>query len=174
MAASRRLAFMALTFVIGGVLGAAGGAGAMLVAYPFLFPPPVSADAAPAALPDAAAAITFRFDDSAPGRDAVHWANGSGRVMRTAQGWVLRLDADFKAGPGPNFWIYLNTRAVGDERDFEGDSGRVRIAPLKSFAGAQNFVLPASIDPTGFHSVTIWCESFSQYIASGALQRPAG
>jgi hypothetical protein len=166
--------FTVLVFVLGGVLGAAGGAGAMLVAYPFLFPPPVSADAAPAALPDAAPAIAFRFDESAPGRDAVHWANGSGRVVKTAQGWVLRLDADFKAGPGPNFWIYLNTRAVGDERDFKGDARRVKLAPLKSFEGAQNFVLPPSIDPAEFHSVTIWCESFSQYIASGSLQRLAG
>lgn len=161
-----------LTFGLGGALGALAGAAAMLIAFPYLFPPAPANDTAPSPI-DAAAATrtTFAFDMNAPGRDSVHWANGSGAVVPTAQGAVLRLEADFEAGPGPNYWIYLNTRPVGEERDFNADSGRVRIAKLKSFTGAQNYVLPAGIDPAKFHTVTIWCESFGAYIGSAVLKR---
>ena len=162
-----------LAFVGGGALGAVAGAGAMLTAYPFLFPPPASADALPLARADAAPRSTFRFDETAAGRDPVHWADGSGQLIRGDEGWILRLDADFKAGPGPNFWLYLNTRAVAEEGDFNADAGRVRLAKLRSFEGAQNYLLPASIDPTQFHTVTVWCESFGAYIASGALRHGA-
>jgi len=156
-----------IAFAAGGLLGAATGAVGMLVAFPFLFPPAPASDAAPAA---AATSASFRFDEQATGRDAVHWADGNGAVLRTEAGWVLRLEGDVKAGPGPNYWIYLNTRPVGEENDFTADAGRVRLAKLRSFEGAQNYLLPPGIDPTAFHTVTIWCESFSQYIGSGTLQ----
>jgi len=159
-------------FVVGGALGIIAGAGGMLVAFPFLFPPPVVNDAAPKSVEAAAPAIiSFKLDETAPGRDPAHWANGSGAIIHTAQGMVLRLNGDFEAGPGPNFWIYLNTRAVGEEKDFNADAGRVKIAPLKAFKGAQNFVLPEGVDPARFHTVTIWCESFSAYIGSGPLRK---
>lgn len=157
-----------LVFLVGLVLGGIAGAGGMLIAFPFLFPPPVAADPAPAV--DAAApALAFRFDEKAPGRDPIHWADGTGRIVRTAQGWMLRFEGDFRAGPGPNFWVYLNTAPVGEEKDFRADAGRVRVAPIKSFTGAQNFMLPAGLDPAKFHTVTIWCESFGVYIGSAAI-----
>jgi hypothetical protein len=161
-----------VTFGLGGAFGALAGAAAMLIAFPFLFPPAPADDAAPAPIDAGAAArTTFVFDANAPGRDSIHWANGSGAFVSTAHGQVLRLEADFEAGPGPNYWIHLNTRPVGDERDFEADAARVRIAKLKSFKGAQNYALPSGIDLARFHTVTIWCESFGAYIGSAALKR---
>ncbi len=161
-----------MTFILGGIFGLIAGAGGMLTVYPFVFPPPVVNEAAPRPVDAAAPAmISFKLDESAPGRDPVHWANGSGAIIRTAQGAVLRLNGDFEAGPGPNFWIYLNTRAVGEEKDFNADAGRVKIAPLKSFKGSQNFMLPEGLDPAKFHTVTIWCESFGAYIGSGMLKK---
>src|SRR5262245_6553819 len=141
----------------------------MLVAFPFLFPPPVVSEPAPVG---AASRIgTFRFDEKAPGRDLVHWASGSGSVYRSGGATVLRFDDDFKAGPGPNYWIYLNTVPVGDTATFKADAGRVRIAQLKSFTHGQNYVLPPDIELGRFHTVTIWCESFSVYIGSATLPR---
>lgn len=155
-----------LWFLIGALLGTAAGAGGMLIAFPYLFPPAPASDAAPTGT----AAAVFRFDEQAPGRDAVHWADGTGMLLKTEAGWALRLENDFKAGPGPNYWIYLNTKPVGRNSEFTADAGRARLVKLRSFEGAQNYLLPADIDPTRFHTVTIWCESFSQYIGSGALK----
>ncbi|MFN3565803.1 MAG: DM13 domain-containing protein [Burkholderiaceae bacterium] len=161
-----------MIFGLGGALGASVGAAAMSIALPCLFPPAPANDAVPSPIDTAAATrTTFVFDTNAPGRAGVPGATGSGAVVPTAQGAVLRLEADFEAGPGPNYWIYLNTRPVGEERDFNADSGRVRIAKLKSFKGAQNYALPAGVDPAKFHTVTIWCESFGAYIGSAVLKR---
>lgn len=159
-------------FLIGLVIGTVGGAGGMLIAFPFLFPPPVANEAMPISAEAAPSTrITFRFDEKAPGRDPIHWANGTGAVVRTAQGVMIRFEQDFEAGPGPNYWIYLNTVAIGEEKDFNADRGRVKIAPIKSFRGAQNFSVPEGVDPAKFHTVTVWCESFGAYIGSAVLSR---
>lgn len=160
----------AIAFLIGAVLGVIAGAGGMLIAFPFIFPLPVVAEKAPSATV-ASVVGTFKFDETAPGRDAVHWANGTGAVYRADGAVVLRFDDSFEAGPGPNYWIYLNTAPVGDEAAFKADAGRVKIAPLKSFTGGQNFTVPANLDIAKFHTVTIWCDSFSVYIGSAVLPK---
>jgi len=72
-----------MVFVPGGILGIAVGAGGTLIAFPFLFPPPVANDAAPKPVDAAAPAmIAFRLDETAPGRDPVHWADGSGVLKK--------------------------------------------------------------------------------------------
>jgi hypothetical protein len=161
---------LALAFLAGAVLGTVAGAGSMLIAFPFLFPPPVVAERAPV---EAASSQfgTFQFDERAPGRDLVHWANGSGAVYRSGGAIVVRFGDDFKAGPGPNYWIYLNTVPVRDTASFKADTGRVRIAQLKSFTAGQTYALPPGIDVGRFHTVTIWCESFSVYIGSAVLPK---
>lgn len=172
----RRLGFTSFAFWFGSVGGLLAGAAAMLIAFPFIFPPPVLDEAPPPAeiLADPAAGrarMPFEFDRDAPGRDFIHWANGTGALIRTKHGWVLRLDAEFEAGPGPNYWIYFNARPVGDENDFNADAARVKVSPLRAFKGGQNYPVPYAIDPEAFHTVTIWCESFGVYIGSAALKK---
>jgi hypothetical protein len=164
-----------LVFLIGLIVGAAAGAGGMLVAFPFLFPLPVVDEKAPAVIGTERVAPlgTFKFDETAPGRDSVHWANGSGSLLRSGAMTIVRLEDDFEAGPGPNYWICLNTTPVGDEATFLADAGRVKIAPLKSFRRGQNYALPDGLELGRFVTLTIWCESFSAYIASATLPKPA-
>lgn len=157
-------------FVIGMIIGLAAGAAGMLVAFPFLFPPPVVAENAPRTSTDAARLVgSFRFDDMAAGRDAIHWANGTGGIYRDGAMTVLRLDDNFETGPGPAYWVYLNTTPVGEELDFTADAARVKVAPLKSFTGGQNYMLPADVNIGDFQTVTIWCEAFGAYIGSAPL-----
>lgn len=168
-----------IAFLVGGFLGAVAGAGAMLVAFPFLFPPPALNEAPPqAAAGDGTTAAArlgnFEFDRNAPGRDPIHWANGTGGIYRSGDGLVLRFDPNFEAGPGPNFVIYLNTTAVGEENAFNADTGRLKLASLRSFTGAQNYTLPADIDLSRYHTVTIWCETFGVYIGSAVLPKGTG
>ena len=158
-------------FLAGGVLGALAGAGAMLLAFPFLFPPPqVNETVAAIAGRDLAALVETRFREGVAGQDAAHWGRGGLRAYRAADGNVLiELQQDFEVGPGPNFWVYLNTRrGIDDEAGFEADDGRRRIAGLKSFTGSQVYTADAETF-AGAAAVTIWCESFGQYIASADL-----
>ena len=158
-------------FLAGGILGALAGAGAMLLAYPFLFPPTeVNETVGAIAGRDVAAIAETRFREGVAGQDAAHWGRGGLRAYPAADGNVLiELQPDFEVGPGPDFWIYLNTiGGVDDEAGFEADEGRQRIAQLKSFTGSQVYAIDAKLfADTG--AVTIWCESFGQYIASADL-----
>lgn len=160
-----------LIFIVGAIAGLIAGAGGMLIAFPFLFPLPVVNEKAPTSAAGSTVETlgSFRFDETAPGRDSVHWANGSGSVLRFGPMTIVRLEDDFVAGPGPNYWLYLNTTPVGDEETFLADGKRLKIAPLKSFERGQNYVLPEGVSLPDYATLTIWCESFSAYIASATL-----
>ena len=158
-----------IAFVVGGALGVVAGGVAMLVAFPFFFPPPaVNETVSAMAVTEVAAETRFREDSR--GQDAAHWGRGGVKIYADADGdYLLELQSDFEVGPGPNFWLYLNSvSGVEDEDDFLGDSKRVKVTKLKSFVGSQVYALPAS-DYAAARSVTIWCESFAQYIASADL-----
>ncbi len=160
-----------LAFIAGLLVGGAAGAGGMLVAFPFIFPPPVVAERPPQVSGESGASLlgSFRFDEMAAGRDAIHWANGTGGIYRDGDMTIVRFDDSFEAGPGPNYWVYLNTVPVGEEDAFNTDAGRLKLAPLKSFSGGQNYLLPPDVRVEDFHTVTVWCESFGVYIGSAVL-----
>jgi Electron transfer DM13 len=176
----RSLGLTRPAFMIGVVLGLAGGAGGMLIGFPFLFPPQPVDEAAPLAATElpAETRITspFRFDESARARDFLHWANGTGAIIRTPEGMVLRLNADFVTSAGPDYYIYLTTRSITNKADFAADTGKLELRKLKAFSGAQNYTLPKEvngkpIDLAAFHSVTIWCKFFNAYIGTALIEK---
>ena len=156
-------------FFVGGVFGLVAGAAAMLIAFPFLFPPPpLSESIAPDKIDSLLVSTAFRKD--VDGQDAAHWGEGDIKIYQGANGDILlELQGNFEVGPGPNFWLYLNTIAdVNNEEDFEEDAGRVRVTKLKSFSGSQVYSLP-EMEYQNAKALTIWCETFGQYIASANL-----
>ena len=156
------------TFIGGGVLGFIAGAGLMLIIFPFLFPP---APVDESVNGNGAELITqSHFRPDAPGQDAGHWGKGKLKTYRSADGFVLlELQADFEVGPGPNFWLYLNGAAdIDTEEDFYADESRIKVAKLKSFTGSQVYKISAE-DYKKAKSLTIWCETFGQYIASANI-----
>ena len=72
-----------LVLLVGLIVGAVAGAGGMLVAFPYLFPLPVVDEKVPteSAGGTLKSLGTFKFDETAPGRDRVHWANGTGTIF---------------------------------------------------------------------------------------------
>lgn len=162
-----------LIFLLGGVLGVVAGAGGMLVAFPFLFPPPVLNETVAEATTQQTTGVLIgeaMFRTDSPGQDPVHWGRGGIKLYRAADDQILlALQKDFKVGPGPNFWIYLNTQPdIDDEQDFRKDEARIKLTKLKGFEGAQVYTFSAAQLKTT-RAVTIWCETFSQYIASANL-----
>ena len=161
-------------FLLGGILGFGGGAGAMLIAFPFVFPPPeVNETVSGMSAADQALGESI-FREDAPGQDPAHWGKGAVKFYRAQNGGVLmELQSNFEVGPGPNFWIYLNSASgVDDENEFQADSSRVKVAKLKSFSGSQVYALDAQQFAQA-KAVTIWCESFNQYIASADIPEEA-
>jgi hypothetical protein len=176
----RALGLTKPALLIGLALGITGGAGGMLVAFPYVFPPEPVDEAAPLVAGDQPAdtrlVFSFRFDERAEARDFLHWANGGGMIIRTAEGFALHLDARFASAAGPDFRLYLNTRAIATKADFEGDAGKVEIRKLKAFKGSQTYALPREVagkplDPSAFHSVTIWCKFFNAYVGTAPIEK---
>lgn len=158
-----------VVFSLGVLLGLGAGAGIMLVAFPFLFPPPqVNETVTGAAGGEPGNLIgSTRFREGVSGQDRVHWGRGGVRFYRARDGDVLmEFQDDFEVGPGPNYWIYLNTHGgIDDETAFHADLDSAKVTKLKSFTGSQVYALNANQFASA-KAVTIWCETFNQYIAS--------
>lgn len=162
--------------LIGFIAGVVVGGGAMLIAFPFLFPPPVVNESLAEidGAVETQSILTGVFREDAPGQDFAHWAKGRLSIHHAAgdEAWI-QLESDFETSPGPNYWVYLNTQtAIDDESDFLADDQRVRLAKLKSFSGSQIYATSKS-DLAGKRAVTIWCESFDQYIGSADFEEPS-
>jgi Electron transfer DM13 len=160
------LARGALVFLIGGVLGLAGGFALGIFVYPYLF----LADIVATEKVDERAAGTVlargEFTHANPS-DPIHY--GKGRV--TIYGDVLHLEPDFEVGPGPKYHVYLVPEknvlpSTNVARTMFVDLGR-----LKAFKGSQNYSVPAGVDIAKFDSVVIWCEQFDVLISPAALKR---
>jgi hypothetical protein len=154
-----------LIFVLGGVLGLAGGFAAGIFVYPYLF------------LADIVA--TDRVDDAAQRKvvatgtfihanpsDPIHYGRGGLTVYEG----LLHLESDFEVGPGPKFHVYLVpetnvTTGTPVARTMFVDLGR-----LKAFKGSQNYPVPPGVELARYGSVVIWCEQFGVLISPAALK----
>lgn len=155
-------------FLIGGILGTLAGAGAMLVAFPYIFKPPMVNEIVDQAGAELVVASSFR--QNVAGHDPAHWGRGDVKLYRTGDGnYLLEFQANFEVGPGPNLWLYVNTADnIDQETDFLADKRRVRITKIKSFEGSQVYKLTVE-QMQDAKAVTVWCETFGQYIASANL-----
>ena len=156
-------------FLVGGIAGFVGGLGVMLAAFPFLFPPPMVNETVSNATYELVHESQFR--QNVIGHDIVHWGRGDVAIYRKPDGnYAIEFRANFEVGPGPNFWIYVNSgQDINDELDFLNDVNRVRLTKIKSFRGSQVYEV-SEADMKAGGAITIWCESFNQYIASANYQ----
>lgn len=162
-----------IIFIVGALLGIAGGFAAGIFAYPFLFLNDIVAnEQVPGAegnqVAGAGAVVATGTFIHANPNDPIHY--GKGRV--TAYPELLHLEADFEVGPGPKYHVYLVpekniTPMTNVEKTMFVDLGR-----LKAFRGSQNYAIPAGVDLARYFTVVIWCEQFGVLISPAALQIP--
>ena len=100
----------------------------------------------------------------------MHWGRGGVKWYRSSNNKIfLELQKDFEVGAGPDYWLYLNTRAdIDTEDDFFADADRIKLTKIKSFSGSQVYMVDANQFEQA-RSITVWCETFSEYIASANL-----
>ena len=161
-----------ITFIVGALLGIAGGFAAGIFAYPFLFLNDIVANEQ---VPGAASEITAEQSVAATGTfihanpsDPLHYGKGKVTVYQD----LVHLENDFEVGPGPKYHVYLVpeknlTPMTNVERTMFVDLGR-----LKAFKGSQNYAIPAGVNLSTYGSVVIWCEQFGVLISPAALQLP--
>ena len=82
-----------------------------------------------------------------------HTTTGQVAVVRTVDGWEVRLEDDFTFDGAPDPRIGFGTAGkFAANTDFE---------PLRSKTGAQVYMVPAGVDPTAYDEVYIWCRKYS-------------
>ncbi|MGH8632592.1 MAG: DM13 domain-containing protein [Burkholderiales bacterium] len=152
-------------FLVGAVLGAAGGFALGIFVYPYIFLADiVAADR----VEDKAArkiVATGMFIHANP-RDPIHYGKGKLTVYQD----LVHLDGDFEVGPGPKFYIYLVPEKNVIPSTNVAKTMYVDLGRLKAFKGSQNYPVPAGVDLAKFDSVVIWCEQFGVLISPAALK----
>ena len=98
-----------------------------------------------------------------------HTTTGTVRIVETSdRSRYLRLE-DLDTSNGPLLKVWLSDAPVisgtAGWRVFD-HSRHVDLGPLKGNKGSQNHPLPADVDLTRYHSVTIWCARF--HVSFGA------
>ena len=152
-------------FVIGAVLGTAGGFALGIFVYPYIF------------LADIVAAD--RVDDKASRKvvangtfihanpkDPIHYGKGKVTVYQD----LVHLGADFEVGPGPKYHVYLVPEKNVIPSTNVAKTMFVDLGRLKAFKGSQNYPVPAGVDLARYESVVIWCEQFGVLISPAALK----
>ena len=151
-------------FVVGTLLGGAGGFALGIFVYPYVFLADIVAADKVENRGSRKVLAEGAFVHANPG-DPIHY--GKGKV--TAYQGLVHLESDFEVGPGPKFHVYLVPEksvlpSTNVARTMFVDLGR-----LKAFKGSQNYPVPAGVDLEKYGSVVIWCEQFGVLISPAAL-----
>ncbi|MBT8135392.1 MAG: DM13 domain-containing protein [Gammaproteobacteria bacterium] len=101
--------------------------------------------------------------------DAIHRGSGKASMYRLPDGsHVLRFE-DFAVTNGPALVVLMSSVAeVSSAEDVK--AGRyIKLGKLKGNKGNQNYTIPASIDPSHYRSVVIWCDLFDVVFSPATL-----
>jgi hypothetical protein len=160
-----------LTFVIGTVLGIAGGVALGIFVYPYVFLADIVAkekvEKPPAGAPERKVLARGTFAHANPS-DPIHY--GKGRV--TLYEGLLHLEPDFEVGPGPKYHVYLVPEAEVLPSTNVAKTMFVDLGRLRAFKGSQNYEVPAGVDVTKYASAVVWCEQFGVLISPARLSPP--
>lgn len=92
--------------------------------------------------------------------NVVHEGKGKAEIFRLSDGMtILRLE-DFQVLNGPDLHVYLVPAATIAPNIGQDLPGYVDLGKLKGNQGAQNYTIPAGVQPANFRSVVIWCQPF--------------
>ena len=154
-----------IIFLVGGLLGIAGGFALGIFVYPYIF----LADIVATDQVDRKAAgkvvANGMFIHANP-RDPVHYGKGKVTVYQD----LVHLGGDFEVGPGPKFHVYLVPEKNVIPSTNVAKTMFVDLGRLKAFKGSQNYSVPAGVDLAQYGSVVIWCEQFGVLISPAVLK----
>ncbi|MEM9012189.1 MAG: DM13 domain-containing protein [Pseudomonadota bacterium] len=89
-----------------------------------------------------------------------HVTTGTGSLIQADGKWYISLADDFVFDGAPDPKVALGN---------DGYDADTLLEPLKANAGAQVYEIPATIDPTQYNEIWIWCEQFSVPLGVASL-----
>ncbi|MFD9036656.1 DM13 domain-containing protein [Streptomyces sp. NPDC059567] len=136
-------------------------------------------EALPTAAPDAGAGAPSSSASEGPRTVArgnlishEHATSGTVKLIRLPDGThTVRLEG-LETSNGPDLRVWLTDAPVKEGvagwRVFD-DGKYLSLGKLKGNKGDQNYAVPAGVDPSGFSSVTIWCDRFDVSFGAARL-----
>lgn len=154
----QNMARLIVTFVIGAIVGIAGGLAAGIFLYPQYFPAEtMAAGNGQSMIATGRALASGDFKES-----------GTGKLQVYRE--LLVLDADFQVNPGPDYRVYLvPARDVTPLTNVE-KTMYVDLGPLQAFKGTQRYAIPAGVDLADYTTAVIWSRHFGTLITAAALK----
>ena len=88
-----------------------------------------------------------------------HPTSGQVKVIEEDGARYLEIGQDFQSDRGPALEIILHeSNTVGLQIE---EGSYISLGELKSFNGAQRYLIPEDIDLQQYQSVAVWCEEFN-------------
>ena len=154
-----------LIFLIGSLLGLAGGFAAGIFFYPYIFLADIVAAEQVENVDSRRVVAKGMFIHANPS-DPIHYGRGNVTVYDE----LVHLESDFEVGPGPAFHVYLvPEKAVTPSTDVT-NTMFVDLGRLRAFKGSQVYPIPEGVNLSAYGAVVIWCEHFGVLISPATLR----
>jgi len=101
-----------------------------------------------------------------------HEAQGSARIVKMGERYVLTISEDFFLKPAPE--IHLLLSVIPKSSDFHEVRAQeiLELGKLKTNSGGQIYDLPARFDPAHYRSVVVYSQPFKTILTVGTFQAP--
>ena len=87
--------------------------------------------------------------------------DGGWQLIERGGETFIVFDDQFHTRRGPDLKVYLSRKRIELLRDNSVEPNSVKIAPLRSRSGRQEYWIPSDLDIKDFASVVIHCEAYS-------------
>jgi hypothetical protein len=98
-----------------------------------------------------------------------HDSKGYAMVHHLADGRRILRFTEFETSNGPDLQVYLVAATDATDSETVKKAGFVTLGALKGNQGDQNYEIPADLDLTKYHAVTVWCRRFGVNFATAPL-----
>ena len=109
-----------------------------------------------------------QIDKNAKGQDLIHNSSGEWQLIKVGNQLFLQSSEDFRSSPGPDYHIYISSKAAIKDND-EFSAQQIEVSRIKKPNGAAYYLLKTQ-NPEDINSMLIWCKQFKEYIGSADLR----
>jgi Electron transfer DM13 len=102
-----------------------------------------------------------------------HDSRGTASVYQLADGKRILRFTNFQTSNGPDVHVYLVAADDASDSETVKKAGFLELGSLKGNIGDQNYDIPANVDLSRYHAVTIWCKRFSVNFGTAPLTSSA-
>lgn len=95
---------------------------------------------------------------------------GSWKIIKSENGYTVKLGKNFKAKKAPDLKIYLSKLNFEDiDKHNASSKTSIFIAELKTYSGEVEYTFPAGVTPADFKSIVVHCVKYTKLWGGSSL-----